>query len=342
MKEYKIILVLAVVVFVLASCENKDITYPDFESHIVYFANQYPVRTVVLGEDLFVDNSLDNEHKVMIKATLSGARDNTGNVEIDFMVEESLCDDRYFEGTDSVKVVPMPSNYYQLATNKISITPGNILGGVEVQLTDAFFADSSSLLNTYVIPLILTDVEGADSILQGLPLVEDPNRCIETDWSVLPKDFVLYAIKYVNPWHGNYLRRGEDVVDNNGSTTTEIRHEEFEEDNEVVSISTNSLDECTLPLSVRPDGGRKIDFELILTFAEDGTCSISGNSSNIVISGTGKFVLDGEKNSFGGLDRNALYLDYTVEILNRNIDYSTKDTLVVRDRGIKPEYFSVF
>ena len=51
--------------------------------------------------------------------------------------------------------------------------------------------------------------------------------------------------------------------------------------------------------------------------------------------------MDGEKQSIGGLDRNALYLDYQVKFKELNRTYITTDTLVVRDRGVKPEYFSV-
>ena len=240
MKINKIFIVLSLIVIVLISCENETISYPDFDYQTVYFANQFPVRTVELGEDLFVDNSIDNQHKVIIKATTGGVRDNRKNIEIDFKVDESLCDELYFSTGD--KVVPMPSSYYNLASNKIMIPSGSILGGVEVQLTDDFFADPKSLVNTYVIPLLMTKVQGADSILQGIPSVFNPNRCIDADWTVKPRDFVLYAVKYVNPWHGNYLRRGLDrITTSDGAVSTIVRHSQYIENDEVVKITTSSL-----------------------------------------------------------------------------------------------------
>ena len=71
-----------------------------------------------------------------------------------------------------------------------------------------------------------------------------------------------------------------------------------------------------------------------MTFDEEGNCTISDESDDIQASGSGKFVIDGEKKSLGGKDRNALYLDYTVDFGNRNIKYATKDTLVLRTRNV--------
>ncbi len=341
MKKNKIFWALVAMAAVLSSCENQDVTYPDFDYQTVYFANQYPVRTVELGEDMFVDNSLDNQRKVEIKATMGGVYSNKKNIEIDIKVDTSLCTGMYFVSSNA-KVVPMPAEYYQLESNKITIPSGSILGGVEVQLTDAFFNDPKSLVNTYVIPLLMTDVNGADSILQGQPLVANPNRCIDSNWSIKPRDFVLYCVKYVNPWAGNYLRRGTDQITNpDGSVTTSVRHKQYVENDEVVKITTNSLNMSTLPISVKDNVGKTVTYNLQLTFTDGENCTVGGSNATYDITGSGKFVSKGEKNSFGGKDRNALYLDYTVTFKATNLKYATKDTLVVRDRGIAPEYFTV-
>lgn len=47
----------------------------------------------------------------------------------------------------------------------------------------------------------------------------------------------------------------------------------------------------------------------------------------------------GEKNSFNNKDRDVLYLDYVVDL--GSVTYATKDTLVMRDRQVKPEWFEV-
>ena len=51
-------------------------------------------------------------------------------------------------------------------------------------------------------------------------------------------------------------------------------------------------------------------------------------------SGSGKFVSKGEKNSLGGKDRDAIYLEYNVDLQDQNIQLATKDTLVLRTRNI--------
>ena len=49
MKRYKYIL--AALTLALTACENGDQEFPDYDYRTVYFAYQYPVRTLVLGED---------------------------------------------------------------------------------------------------------------------------------------------------------------------------------------------------------------------------------------------------------------------------------------------------
>ena len=306
----------------LASCKNNDAPTPNFDYSNAYFATQYPVRTIVLGEDLLLDNTLDNQRKVSIKATMGGVSENKNDVVIDFKVDETLVNSLYYSGGND-KVLAMPAQYYQLASNKITIPKGNIIGGVEVQLSDAFFADPKSLTRNYVIPLSMTNVTGVDSILKR-------------------KSTVLYAIKYVNPWQANYLRRGLDQITNaTGVTSNTLRHQQYVENDQVVSTTTASLTSVNLPIVIKNSTGTNVTVPLVLTFASNGTCTVTTTSTDFDVTGTGKFVSKGEKNSFGGSDRSALYLDYTVNYKTQNIRYATKDTMVVRDRGIKAEYFDV-
>jgi hypothetical protein len=339
----KVFACLVTAVCALTACnKNKDVSYADFNYRTVYFASQFPVRTVVLGEDLVVDNTLDNEGKVSIKATLGGTRDNTRDVTIDFDVDESLCNNLYFSGAGG-KIVAMPKNYYTLASKNITIPAGSMLGGVEVQLTDAFFTDPLSLVNTYVIPLSLKNVQGADSILHGVPSVDNPNRCIDANWVIKPRDFIVYAVKYVNTWHGFYLRRGTDVVTGKPGyaslTRTVTRRKEYVEQDEVKGMTTRSLTQVELPLVFPNTSGANIPMNLLLTFdSKTNTCSVSAAGSGYTATGTGKFVKKGEQNSWGAKDRDALYLEYSID--HPMMQINSKDTLVMRDRGVSPEYFS--
>lgn len=337
----KIFLMFTVLFISLTSCTNQDVEYADFDYQSVYFAYQFPVRTITLGEDTF-DTSLDNEHKCQIMATLGGVYSNKKDVTIDIEAANALTTGLLF-GQAGDDIVPMPSNYYTLLSDKIVISKGNITGGVDVQLTEAFFEDPLSIKKTYVIALKMTNVVNADTILSGKALVENPNRAIAGDWSVTPKDFIFYAVKYVNPWDGNYLRRGKDViVGNNGNTSlnkTIVRHNAYVEYDQVYKINTLSLTTIDFPVVYKDAGGNNINCSLILTFDNSGNCTVtSSNPSSYTATGTGKFIKRGEKNSWGSKDRDALYLDYSVNLQDFNV--ATKDTLVLRDRGVKAETFT--
>jgi hypothetical protein len=313
-----------VLIAALSSCKNAEWEFPDSGMQSVYFAYQGPIRTLTLGEDIF-DTSLDNQHKLQIMATTGGVYLNKEDVTIGVAVNNSLAQGLRFESVlnGSGNIMPMPANYYTLATDKIVIPKGQLIGGVEVQLTDAFFADPLSINMTYVIPLTMTSVNKADSILAT-------------------KSYTLYAVKYVNPWHGFYLRRGKDVVVGKAGNTslneTIMRHKQYVEKDEVKKITTRSLSQVAFPVSFKGAGNTDINRTLLLTFDNSGNCTVSAADASFVASGTGKFVKRGEKNSWGNKDRDALYLNYQVELADRNV--TSTDTLVLRDRGVTADTFT--
>lgn len=342
----------------LSSCHNKDLEFDDYDYQSVYFSYQYPVRTITLGDDIY-DTSLDNAHQCKIFATTGGVNENENDVIINIEVDESLCDSLVF-GAGGESVVPMPTNYYSLESDKIIIPAGSLSGGVLVQLTDAFFADTLSLTNKYVIPLVMKDVSDADTILSGQASVNNPRRCVPDDWSIASKDYVLYCVKYINPYEGSYLRRGKDVVTKDGVESTIVRHEEYVVSDEVFQITSLSFYDVLFPLGYQNESGEILDLNMILTFDDDQNCSVSTSYSsiqlndssriyNITATGSGKFVENGEKNSWGDKDRNGLYLDYNfsynIESVSqgvadvKTVSYATTDTLVARNRGVVSEYF---
>lgn len=331
----KILFIMLIVSGIFTSCKNSDWEFPDFDYTAVYFAYQTPVRTIVLGEDIY-DTTLDNEYKCKILATMGGVYENKNNVEISFRVDNSLCDNLTFDGTNNI--VPMPSNYYSLSSdNQMVIKKGEIMGGVVVQLTDAFFADPLALQNTYVIPLVMTGVKNADKILTGSALVDHPNRAIADDWDEVPKDYILYAVKYINPYHATYLRRGKDVITGEINKTV-VRHAEYVEKDEVISTYTRSLNTIELPLEISDADGNHLDCTLLITIDNSGNCTVTSGTESVQMSGSGQFVQKGEKNSWGNEDRDAIYLNYNIDF--GSLQYATTDTLVVRDRGISVETFT--
>ncbi len=331
----KIVLASCIIMAICSSCSNKKVDFPNYKYTTVYFPYQTPVRTLVLGDYNF-DNTLDNEHKCEIMATLGGVYQNKKLVSIDVSVDSSLCKNLYFSTGD--KAVMMPSSYYSFPKDmRIDIPSGTLEGGLQVQLTDAFFADPKSITNTFVIPLRMNRVTDADSILSGKSTLDTPDPRLVTDWSVAPKNYVLYAIKYINPWHGNYLRRGtEKLQDNSGNDTVISYHTPFVETDQLCSVGTLSLTADSLMLNGTSRTGENIPFQLLLTFDSTGKCSISSPSSApYSVNGNGAFVKDGD--SWGNQKRDVLHLNYTIDFGTSTHTFT--DTLVARDRGIKFETF---
>jgi hypothetical protein len=364
MKRYKLQSILSAGIFsVLMSCENQEISFPDYDQSTVYFAYQYPVRTIVLGEDIY-DTSLDNEHKCEIYATMGGVYENNKQIDIEIAADNTLCNNLFFDAARTIPVEPMPASYYTLADDRILLNR-ELQGAVGVQLTDAFFADPDAIKNTYAVPLRMVDVNNADAILRGIAKVQEPDRLNPAHWDVQPKDYVLYFIKFINPWHSNYLRRGRDQVTVNGVTSTVVRHQPTVEADEIRALSTMSLQELKYPQDYKLYSGLNLNLSVKLSFNEE-KCTVAPiatafnvNDSvrvfNVVATGNGSFVKKGEKQSWGNKDRDALYVEYNVsyEVETKypnagfpdrvdEVSYVTTDTLVVRDRGVKVEVLTPF
>lgn len=331
--------ILIAVALMLSSCQNEDWEFPDFEYQTVYFAYQFPVRTITFGEDIF-DTSLDNEGKFKLMVTTGGVYSSPTDVTVQIEVDESLAEGLLFEeGGEEIQV--LSSEYYQLNSQTVTIPKGTVAGGVEVQLTGAFFNDPRAVNRTFVLPVRITEVMNADSILSGIPVVENPQRAIADDWFPAPKDFTLYAVKYINEWHGNYLRRGRDIITGKNPDIideTQVRHEDEVEDDEINQLVTRSMSEVVFPLSLAGEGGVNVTADLLLTFDDNGNCTVSAAQSGYTATGNGKFVKDGEKSSWGNQDRDALYLEYEIDMEQMHV--ATVDTLVLRDRGVSMETFT--
>ena len=299
---------------VCASCYNADQEFPDYEGGTTaYFPYQFPVRTLVLGNDIY-DNTLDNAHKCRIWSTMGGAYGGR-NATVQIAVDESLCDNLWFVdagGNASSPVLPMPTSYYQLASNTISYN-GEPRGYVEVQLTDAFFNDPKAVENTYVIPLLMKSVTGIDHILTGTPREGlSPSRSNIEDWDILAKDYVLYCVKYMNPWQGKYIRRGVDNVTENGVTSTVVRKDmsmvnsdlthykenPVNQNDEVCGITTKNMSQANFKVSMNigkdasGDARPSQSCNLVLTF-NGNNCTITGGDEDVPASGSGEFIVNG-------------------------------------------------
>ena len=365
LKKYIFGVALGALALTYASC-NAEQEFPDYEGGTTaYFAYQFPVRTLILGNDIY-DNAIDNEHKCRIWSTMGGAYHGR-KAYVDIVVDETLCDNLWFTddgGNPSIPVRPMPSEYYTLASNVIPYN-GETRGYVEVQFTDAFFNDEKAIENTYVIPLLMTNVKGIDKILTGTPREGlSPSRTNLEDWDILAKDYVLYCVKYMNPWQGKYIRRGVDNVTENGVTKTVIRKdttlintdlEHYKENpvnqnDEVCGITTKNISQAIFPVSFKTSGASQ-SCNLILTF-NGNKCSISTEDEGVTVTGSGEYITKGTElpeykdyqwgsNNGVPVQRDILRLAYEVNFTGSNIQVSTNDTLVVQTReSNKKEFFS--
>ena len=177
----------------------------------------------------------------------------------------------------------------------------------------------------------MTHVVNADSILLGVPNTPNAAWTNADMWDTAPRNYVLYCVKYINKWHATYLRRGIDQITEGGNTTTNVRHEYYMEDDEECNVTTRNLHTAVFPVSTTI-GDETVTCDLLLTFNDNDECTITSGTEGFTASGTGKFVVDGEKQSWGNKDRNALYLDYNIDFGAKQ--YNTKDTLVVQTRGV--------
>ena len=370
LKKYIYGVALGALSLTFAACYNADKDFPDYEGGTkAYFAYQNPVRTLVLGNDIY-DNSLDKAHKCRIWATMGGAYKGRNGV-VNFIVDESLCDNLWFlddGGYKSERVLPMPTNYYTLLSNVIPYN-SDTRGYVEVQFTDEFFKDPEAIHNTYVIPLRMTSASGIDAILSGTPNVDSPVRTNAQDWAVLPMDYVLYCVKYMNPWQAKYIRRGVDIVTEEGKDPATIVRKDFtifnsdieryskmdpsnpvNQYDEVCGITTVNMTKAKFPVSFKTSTGASIQCNLILTFDGDN-CTISTDDEGVTATGNGEFITKGTarkeykdyqwgSNNGQPVQRDILRLAYNVNFADKNIQVATNDTLVVQTReSNKREWF---
>ncbi|MWW23171.1 DUF5627 domain-containing protein [Algibacter lectus] len=342
----KHLLIICAFAFCILACENQENEFDDFGSTSVYFPFQTPIRTLILGEYDLGFNENDNNHRFEIGVTMSGVYENNKNRKVYFELAPDLINSTLL-GVDSVNVQVLPSSYYTIEQESpVTIPKGSIKGRIPVQLNDAFFEDPLSFAGDgevhYVIPLEITQIEELDSLLTGVPVVDSPIKIKSDDWQTVPKDYTLFGIKFMNKYQGVYLRRGADEMTNaGGETVNNVYHEEFVVKDELVTLSTTGKDKIELSNLVRRGGlSSPGNVNIELAFNENGDCTINSfDEDPYNVSGSGKFVQDGDE--WGGEKRDVIYLDYSYTDAVNNETHAVKDTLVIRDRNVKFEEFTV-
>jgi len=323
----------------LSACYNQEKMFDDYDIQSVYFPFQYPVRTLSLGNDR-LDNSLDKQHKFHIGVCVGGLyMKNTKNWTVNFEVDNTLVY-QYLVNANGDTLKVLPTEYYTLnPAATVNIPKGSFSGLIEVELTDAFFQDPVAIKGNYVIPLKIVSSPNDVDILRGTVAegITNPNIHLTSDWSVLPRDYTLFGIKYVNPYHGTWLRRGKMLVKNVAGNILNIviYRANYVEFDMPVKLTTTKLNQVTGTLNVENE-----TWNISLTVDNDKNIVIKSLiGSPITVNGMGKYVENGD--TWGGTPENptprdVLHLQYSYTRSNGNI-CEVFDTLVFRDRGIKVE-----
>ena len=375
-----------IIIFVFAitlmSCENQENSFPDYGSTSVYFPFQTPIRTLIQGKYDLGNNDNDNLGRFEIGVIMSGVYENTKDKKVGFELAPELIDAAAL-GVDTVNVKVLPSSYYTIEQESpVTIPAGSTKGRIPVQLNDAFFDDPLSFAEFgethYVIPLKITDYSGLDSLLTGVSVVDNPIRIRDEDWSSLPKDYTLFGIKFINKYEGIYLRRGEDkVVGTSQTVVTKTSTGAIVESGDIENINGSTVYRAANvvqddPTKVTTSGKNKgiytnsvnrpgivsntvLSLQLVFNDNEEITITNSDVNSPFIVTGTGRFLEDGDE--WGGENRDVIYLEYEYQDKEVNVStrrfgsetvtstldliHTVKDTLVIRNRDVKFEEFII-
>ena len=358
---------LMLVALMLTGCTNQDRDFEDFTEQSVYFPLQYPIRTIVLGEDR-IDNSIDLQKAFNIGISMGGAYENTADRVVDFILDPSifpdvtapaLKDTLYGRDMNNVnsKLLILPANYYSMVPNdRVTIPKGSNNGLIRINLTDDFFNDPNAIKLKYVLPLKITGVPDGFSLLVGkvsAPSITSPRWWVPADWAVgfLPKDYTLFAVKFINPWHGTFFHRGVQIKD---GVPDKVFHAIDISANQTAKVETVSLKTATYNRMGEKLGAT---YKSLLTFSDDvggvGDVAVSqAPGTTYTISGSGKYYKSstafGKENGWtvdpltgqilGSL---TVTLNFTVQGLPGATTYQFTDTLVFRGNDVKYEEFTI-
>ena len=289
---------------------------------------------------------------------------------VKIVVDNGLCDGLTF--SDGHQVTPLPAEYYQLPSDIITIPAGKAWDGIEVQLTDAFFADPKALSLNYVLPVRIVEALDGDSILAGQKKqnVENPVWQNAANWDVAPQNYQLLALVYKNPYHGAWISHGTDNIDFDGTTSEVNREAEYFERNEIRYLTTNSLLSSNYNVStlvpittINSDGNEesssatltstlKLDFgNIVVSTANTDAMNVPKSSTNATwtytVSGTGKWEQHAAKKAWADKDRDQITLDYVLTFFysDKGVQhvkkYTCHDILVFRDHQENFENFDI-
>lgn len=303
----KKILIILISFWGLVSCEENK--FEDFNYSAVYFPNQFPIRTFDVSED-----ASGTAYKFQIPAVIGGVYKNTKDRVLDIEIASELCSGALFQSTKD-PICLMPSAYYSLSTpNTLKIPAGELYGHVEVQLKDAFFNDPLASKLYYVIPVRIKGSMDVDSVLSGKSTSANPDPRITSQWTMAPRNFTMFAVKYMNKYQGNYYHKGQSVVKDAAGKVVE--NNVYRTPNIVNSEVWNLVTTGKSQAFVSGNINSKIfsgNLLMNLTFDNGNSGSvIQTKDASIPVTGTCTFIKDGEV--VDGGKRNSVVLSYKYSV----------------------------
>ena len=352
----------------LVGCTNQDQEFDDFTKQSVYFPLQYPIRTIVLGEDR-IDNSIDLQKAFNIGVSIAGLYENKADKSVGFEVVPNFfpdvtlgLDTLYGKDANNLdsKLSVLPTSYYSLVPDaNVTVPKGSFSGLIRVNLTDAFFEDPKAYKLSYVLPLKIKDVPENYSILSGksaATAIVAPRWYVAADWATgfLPKDYTVFAVKFINVWHGTYFQRGVQIKD--GVVDKRFHQRDITSD-QSAKFETVGLKKATYNRMGEKLTTATASYKSLLTFSDDvngeGDIAISAAPGTAyTITGTGKYYKSGTTmgkangwifDPLNGQLKGALTvtLDFKVKGLAGATEYQFTDTLVFRSNDVKFEEFTL-
>ena len=240
----------------------------DFDYTTAYFANQYPVRTVI------IDPAVD-QVQVGVGATYGGKYSYSGNSEtVDFVIADTMITNNSAYTDLGIKL--MPESWYTLSNESQIEIKDNNLGFVYVNIIkDSLVSHNDAAATTYAIPFLITSAS-TDSIL-------------------LEKNFTIVAVKFKNELDGRYYVKGVDkTLDVNGAVVDSLT-ESYSNPalvlNKYAFLSTVSKNSLSVPRIGVEEGET---FMYNLEFSSNGNCTLSADDASAVtvLAGTAQYNAD--------------------------------------------------
>jgi hypothetical protein len=128
-----------------------------------------------------------------------------------------------------------------------------------------------------------------------------------------------------------------------GSDVNLIQNGDFEDQKTTGWSSWTQLEKIGVGCRINEEVIENVNVEtktcnLKIAVDASGNCTVSSATEGIAASGTGKYVKGGEKLAWGNKDRDAIYLDYSIDFGDKK--FATRDTLVARSREVTRELYT--